>query len=113
MPVDNDSTAKETNDHIWIPPIHKTVATDGKGIAELAGSIANHVTHLRQSGDWSARDRARLGSEMDALLRESLLSQFMKSVQQYKYEEMVEKVLQRQLSPYEAVHMLLNGKTHS
>lgn len=113
MQVDEVSTSIDENNTIWIPPIHKTVSTDGKGIPELAESIARHVAHLRQSGDWAARDRARLGSEMEALLGESLMSRFMDSVQQSKYEEVVEKVLKRKLSPYEAVHFLLNGNTKS
>src|SRR5215208_3057101 len=42
----------DTDTKLWIPPINKTVATEGKGIAELAASIERHVAHLRQSGDW-------------------------------------------------------------
>jgi LAO/AO transport system kinase len=95
--------------NMWIPPINKTVATEGKGIAELAESIAKHAEHLRQSGDWAARDRARLGSEMEALLQETLMTQFFESIPQEKYEEIIEKVLNRNLSPYEAVKFLLNG----
>ena len=87
----------------------KTVATEGKGINELAAAIAKHAEHLRQSGDWAARDRARLGSEMEALLQEALMDRFHENVQPQKYHEMVEKVLNRNLSPYEAVIALLNG----
>ncbi len=112
MQVDEASSSQE-NDKIWIPPIHKTISTEGKGISELAESIAKHVAHLRQSGDWSARDRARLGSEMEALLRESLMNRFMRSVQQQDYQEVLQKVLSRKLSPYEAVKSLLNGKADS
>jgi putative protein kinase ArgK-like GTPase of G3E family len=53
--------APEFDNAIWIPPINKTIATDGKGIPEVAESIAKHAAHLRVSGDWAARDRARLG----------------------------------------------------
>lgn len=113
LQVDEASSTQEENDNIWIPPIHKTISTEGRGISELAESIAKHVTHLRQSGDWAARDRARLGSEMEALLRESLLSRFIGSVQQQEYQEVVQQVLSRKLSPYEAVKSLLNGKTGS
>ncbi len=98
---------------MWIPPINKTVATEGKGIAELAESIARHVAHLRQSGDWSARDRARLGSELEAVLREALMGRFMDTIPQKKYEEILEKVLNRNISPYEAVNLLLNGISKS
>ena len=94
---------------IWIPPIIKTVATEGKGIDELAASIAKHVEHLHQSGDWVARDRARLGSEMEMLLREALMDRFLENIQQQKYEEMIEKVVNRDISPSEAVTALLNG----
>jgi len=99
-----------TDSKLWIPPIHKTVATEGKGIIELAASIAKHAEHLRNSGDWAARDRARLGSEMEALLQETLMSQFFDSVPQETYEEIIQNVLNRNLSPYEAVKALLNGR---
>jgi LAO/AO transport system kinase len=106
----NMSVAAPTIDAtIWIPPIIKTVATEGKGIPEVAESIEKHATHLRQSGDWVARDRARLGSEMETLLREALMDRFLESIQQEKYKEMIEEVVNRNISPYEAVNSLLNG----
>ena len=98
-----------TDSTIWIPPIVKTVATESKGIDELAASIAKHAEHLRQSGDWTARDRARLASEMETLLREALMDRFLESVQTQRYEEMIEKVVHRNISPSEAVTSLLNG----
>lgn len=105
------STSAETPDStIWMPPIVKTVATEAKGIGELADAIAKHAAHLRQSGGWAARDRARLGSEMEALLREALMDRFMENVLPTKYQEIVEKVANRNLSPYEAVRSLLNGR---
>ena len=102
-------TVPSVDSTVWIPPINKTVATEGKGIPELAESIAKHVVYLRHSGDWAARDRARLGSELDSFIREELMSRFLENVQQEKYDEMVEKVLNRSLSPYEAVKVLVNG----
>ncbi len=103
------STVQSDMKPIWIPPINKTIATDGTGIMELADSIAKHAEHIRQNGDWAARDRARLGSELEAALQEELLGRFFERVQKEKYDEIVEKVLQRNISPYEAVKMLLNG----
>lgn len=98
-----------TESRIWIPPINKTVATEGKGIAEVVESIASHATYLRQNGDWATRDRARLGSEMDALLQEALMDRFLASIPQEQYDEMIENVVRRNISPYEAVSILLNG----
>jgi len=104
------SIAAPTADpNIWIPLIVKTVATEGKGIDELSESIAKHAAHLHQSGDWTARDRARLGSEMEALLQEALMDRFLDDIPHKEYEEIIEKVIHRNLSPSEAVTFLLNG----
>lgn len=94
---------------IWIPPIVKTVATESKGIDEVAAAITKHAEHLRQSGDWSARDRARLGSEMEVLLREALMDRFLEKIPPENYQKMIEDVVNRNISPYEAVRSLLNG----
>ena len=95
---------------MWIPPIHRTVATEGKGIAELAESIAQHVAHLTQNGGWVIRERARLEVELDALIRETLINRFRADVTQELYDDMLEKIIQRELSPWEAVKSLMNGR---
>jgi LAO/AO transport system kinase len=104
-PADNTST-------IWIPPINKTVAIEGKGIAELAKSISRHVAHLHNTGDWAARDRA-LRSELEIALEEALMGRFLQTVPQQKYQEVIEKVMNRNISPYEAVGFLLDGMSKS
>jgi LAO/AO transport system kinase len=95
---------------MWIPPIQRTVSTEGKGILELVEAIARHVAHLRQTGDWAVRERARLEVELDALVREALMNQFRKNTPQKKYEDALEKVLQRNMSPWEAVKILMKEK---
>lgn len=95
---------------MWIPPIQRTVSTESKGIVELAESIARHAAHLRSSGDWAVRERTRLEVELEALIRELLLNRFREDVPQTKYDEMLEKVVQRNISPWEAAKLLLNGR---
>jgi GTPase len=101
-----------SNKPVWIPPIQKTVSTEGKGFGELAEAIARHVQYLHQSGDWASRDRARLEAELESALREALVQRFMETVQKNTYEEMVQQVLNRTLSPDEAIHALLNGASN-
>jgi LAO/AO transport system kinase len=101
--------AQEPDYNSWIPPIQKTVATEGEGISELADEIARHAAHLRESGDWTTRERSRLGSELDALLRETLVLRFREQVPESRYEAVLEQVYLRELAPWEAVKMLLNG----
>jgi LAO/AO transport system kinase len=102
-------TAPAVDSKLWIPPVIKTVATEGKGMDSLAESIGKHAAYLRESGDWSARDRSRLGSEMEALLREALVDRFLENVQPGSYEKMLENVVSRNISPYDAVQLLLDG----
>jgi LAO/AO transport system kinase len=102
-------SAPEADLKLWVPPVIKTVATEGKGIHELAEAITKHAAHLRESGDWSARDRARLGSEMESLLQEALMDRFMETISPQEYQAAIENVINRNLSPYEAVKALLNA----
>ena len=95
---------------LWIPPIQRTVSIEGKGIVELAEAIARHVAYLTHSGDWAVRERARLEVELDALIREELVSRFRQDVPQNQYENVLEKIIQRELSPGEAVKLLMNGR---
>ena len=51
----------------WAVPICRTVATDGQGIDGpdgLVAAIETHLTHLRATGGWSRRLRARREAEL-------------------------------------------------
>lgn len=98
------------NKNLWIPPIQKTISTEGVGIAELVESITKHAEHLRISGDWAVRDRTRLQVELEALIQSSLMNRFREEVSEKKYNEALEKIIQRNISPWEAVKMLMNGR---
>jgi len=94
---------------LWIPPIVRTVATEGTGVAGLVESINAHAEHLRRSGDWSKRERARLETELDLMLTETLINQFRAQVPDSRYDEIVNRLTERTLSPWEAVKSLMNG----
>jgi LAO/AO transport system kinase len=106
------SPGAQSNQLMWIPPIQKTISTEGKGFGELSEAIARHFQYLHQSGDWAARDRARLEDELESVLHEALIQRFMATVQKNKYEEIVQQVLDRSISPYEAINALLNGASN-
>ncbi|MFH1184338.1 MAG: methylmalonyl Co-A mutase-associated GTPase MeaB [Chloroflexota bacterium] len=103
--------AVETSAEGWNIPILRTVSTDGQGIAELAEQIERHSNYLRASGDWSRREQRRLASELDAILRETLLHQFHAGLPEGRYNEVVRQVIDKQLSPDEAAQDLIDGGT--
>jgi LAO/AO transport system kinase len=95
---------------VWIPPIVRTMAVEGKGTPELVDAIARHADHLRQSGEWTSREHARLRSEVEALIRESLARQFRLSVPEDCYQSVLSDVFNHRLSPWSAVQSLLDGR---
>ncbi len=105
-----DVALQPASETTWIPPIQRTVATEGKGIEELIGHITAHGEHLRRSGEWAVRERARLKSEVEALLREALMSRFRAAVPQAEFESLLQQVQERRLSPWEAVQSLIDGR---
>jgi LAO/AO transport system kinase len=94
----------------WIPPIRRTVATEGQGIAELAEAIQGHRLHLEKTGHWLHRDRARLENEVETLLQSQLMEQWRAQVDDDEYRATLDKLAARQLSPRQAVAALLNGR---
>jgi LAO/AO transport system kinase len=91
----------------WVPPILRTTATDGTGVAELMAAIEQHAQYLRQSGDWGRRERVRLESELETLLTNTLIAQVHARIPDNRFDEMVDRLVKRQLSPSEAVKAML------
>ncbi|HEY5573983.1 MAG TPA: methylmalonyl Co-A mutase-associated GTPase MeaB [Anaerolineales bacterium] len=94
---------------LWTPPVLRSVATEGHGVAELAKAIQKHRDYLDESGDWGRRERARFKTELDALLQDKLVARWRNKVPASKYKSVLEQVVERQISPYQAVEALLDG----
>ena len=103
---DKEETAPEG---IWIPPIQKTVSTDGTGIPELAARIDQHAEYLRSTGGWAARDQARLERELELILQQTLIDQFHARQPESRYNEILQQIFNRSLSPWEAAAILTNA----
>jgi LAO/AO transport system kinase len=99
-----------TREDAWHPPIVKTVATEGKGIQELAAAIESYRDfHLRtQSGEGRRRSIARW--RILELLRERLVSQTLESDSASEMlERLAGEVASRRRDPYSAVEELMRG----
>jgi LAO/AO transport system kinase len=101
--------AGKADSALWVPPIKRTVSTEGAGIPELAAEITRHREYLRATGDWERRERARLHAEVEALLREKLVARWRETINASQFEEMIDRLVARQISPHQAVSTLLNG----
>jgi len=94
---------------LWIPPIQRTIATEGNGIPELADIIEKHYLYLLKSGEWLQRERYRLKAELDLLLQETLVARWRSSVSEERYGQVLQSLVERELSPWEAVTDLTAG----
>src|SRR5512138_2690876 len=103
------SQSDEDASRQWIPPIQKTVSTDGKGIPELAERIAQHAEFLRSTGGWAERERARLEHELEIILQQTLMDEFHARQPKTRYNEVLQKVFSRSLSPWEAAAVLMSA----
>jgi len=97
----------------WSVPIQRTVSTNGHGIPELAEQIENHLEYLRASGHWLRREEARLASEVDAILQQTLVLQFHAALPEERYNEVMRQVFEKKLSPGEAASNLVEDARHA
>lgn len=93
---------------LWVPPVVPTVATQGDGIPELVAEIDRHYDYLKSSGEMEERDRQRIRSELELLLSEALTDQFFHQLGADRFEQTLNLVLERRLSPRAAVSELMD-----
>jgi LAO/AO transport system kinase len=95
---------------IWIPPIQRTVATDSAGIEALIKQIDRHRAYLKASGEWGRREQRRLAAELENLLQATLVARWRSGVGSEQYRQIVQQVVDRSISPRQAVEILVEGK---
>ncbi|MBN1890145.1 MAG: methylmalonyl Co-A mutase-associated GTPase MeaB [Thermoflexales bacterium] len=93
----------------WRVPVLKTIALEGKGIAEVVEAVERHRQYLAGSGERERRARRRVEGELDAVLREALMRDLVKRLPDGELEAAVERILARETDPYSAADELLEG----
>ena len=111
MPIPQVLASPNDEDQVWEPSIVQTIATDGDGIPRLTEEIARHQTYLLTSGDLAHKEKIRLKTEMDNILEYTLVSQWRESVTDGIYQRVLEKLIAREISPHQAVQILMNGES--
>jgi LAO/AO transport system kinase len=109
QPATPSNTAPAEDAPVWVPPIHRTIALEGEGIPELMSLIAQHLSHLKSTGGLQRKERIRLQAELDNLLREALVNRWRERTESRAYLALLDKVIAREVSPWRAVELLLNG----
>lgn len=94
---------------VWEPPILKTNSLDGTGIDQVTQAIHEHREYLVASGQYTAREAARIGQQFEILLRDALVADLLKRITVQTLDCMLDRVIARELDPYSAVDALINS----
>jgi LAO/AO transport system kinase len=91
----------------WKPPIVRTVASDGEGIAELAAKLDAHQAWLDSSGEGKRRRLARARGEITTLALGGLRQRMGALPGDSAVDELARRVAAGELDPYSAADELI------
>ena len=92
----------------WVPPVVKTVASEGKGIEELASAIAKYEDFLGKSEVGRQKKLQNWRDRLVEMLRDTLLERVMKE-QNGRLEKYAEEIAEHKRDPYTLVEEI-SGK---
>jgi LAO/AO transport system kinase len=97
-------------DDSWEPPIVRTVATESKGIQDLAAAIEKYRNFHLETKSGDGRRRAIARWRILELLRERLVAQTLESdCASEKLDRLAGEVASRKRDPYSAVEEIMRG----
>jgi GTPase len=91
----------------WRTPVVKTSAANGDGVQDLIDAIQKHREWGASSGEARKRSIDAMRSEVKVLLRERVLRELERKLDEKGLEEVVARVVDKSLDPYSAVDALL------
>jgi LAO/AO transport system kinase len=92
----------------WTPPIVRTVASEGKGVTELAAAIQQYEQFLDKHGLRLKKKIANWRERLVEMLRESLLERVMREhLSEAKLSELAAAVAEHQKDPYSTVQTII------
>ena len=92
----------------WWPPVLRTVAQKGEGIAELMERIGAHRTHLEASGELRRFEENKSALRFEELLRDQLFARVRERIgDSGAVTQTVVAIARREVDPYSAVEAIL------
>jgi LAO/AO transport system kinase len=95
----------------WQPPVLKTVASRGEGVAEVLEAVDAHRAWLESSGRLDARRRVRAAEEIETLAVTALRARFDGLRDGALLDELAGRVVAGRLDPYAAADELVASAT--
>jgi LAO/AO transport system kinase len=96
-----------TGADFWTIPVLLACSTGSQPVEDIVDAVQQHKRYLQSSGEWQRRERERLENNLAALLRDMLVERFHRSLPEGKYQDVLDRLSSRDLSPFEAVEELM------
>jgi len=94
----------------WTPPIIKTVASEGKGIAELASAIAEYESYLQQQDLLRKKKITNWRERLVEMLRESLLERLLRErLPEAEIARLAAEIAEHRRDPYSLVEEIVDS----
>jgi LAO/AO transport system kinase len=97
----------ELAEAVWVPPLVQTVASEGRGVAEVVEAIAAHRRFLENTELHDSVERQHIEIELYDRLREGLMARLLRDVPEASIAALIERVQARELDPQSAVRQIL------
>ncbi len=91
----------------WTPPIVKTVASDGQGVAELAAAIADYEAYLKKENLILKRNIQNWQERLTEMLRDAMLERARAHLGNGRAEQYAAEVAQHKRDPYTLVEEIV------
>ena len=92
----------------WRPPVILTEARNGKGLDDLKSQLDRHMQYLKEKDLLRQRRRLRLRGHVVDLIRARASERLQHRISESRWNEMLETLEQRKLTPHQAAHQLWN-----
>jgi LAO/AO transport system kinase len=96
------------SDH-WTPPIVKTVASEGQGIAELAAAIGEYEAYLKKENLALPRSIENWQERLIEMLRDALLDKAHEQLGARDLRQLAEQVVEHRRDPYSLIEEIVGS----
>jgi LAO/AO transport system kinase len=97
----------------WTPPIVKTVATEGKGLAELASAISDYESYLQKQGLLMRHRIQNWETRLLGMLRDTLLEKARTAISDGDLSHIAAEIAEHKRDPYSVVEEIARKATLS
>jgi LAO/AO transport system kinase len=99
---------RKQNENSWLPDILKSVASENKGIIEIAEEIENHKNYMVKSGKFVFNRKEKSKLRVKEIVEDIIKEKIWSSGRTDKLNEIIECVVEGECSPYSIADQIIS-----